>query len=91
MEDLIVIGGDISLLSIEDGDADLLLKCDGTEGVVMQYDSHPLYNGSYEITPSTETQTISIGNQIASRDITVNPIPSNYGLITWNGSVLTVS
>ena len=24
-------------------------------------------------------------------DVTVNPIPSNYGLITWDGSVLTVS
>lgn len=23
--------------------------------------------------------------------VTVNPIPSNYGLITWNGSILTVS
>ena len=24
-------------------------------------------------------------------DITVHPIPSNYGLVEWNGAVLTVS
>ena len=25
------------------------------------------------------------------KNIRINPIPSNYGLITWDGSVLTVS
>ena len=24
-------------------------------------------------------------------DVTIKPIPQNYGLITWNGSFLTVS
>ena len=51
----------------------------------------PTYTGSYEITPTQQTQTIPIGGLAASQDITVNPIPSNYGLITWNGSTLTVS
>lgn len=49
------------------------------------------YEGPYEITPTPETQTLEISGLTASRNITVNPIPSNYGLITWNGSVLTVS
>ena len=51
----------------------------------------PAYAGDYEITPTSETQTIPINGLLAARDITVNPIPSNYGLITWDGSTLTVS
>ena len=49
------------------------------------------FDGAYEITPKTETQTISIKGKTALEDIVVNPIPSNYGLITWDGSRLTVS
>ena len=50
-----------------------------------------IYEGSYEFTPTQEQQTIQIEGLIAAHDITVNPIPSNYGKITWNGSILTVS
>lgn len=49
------------------------------------------YTGEYEFTPSSETQEIQIEGEIATQNIIINPIPSNYGLITWNGSVLTVS
>ena len=49
------------------------------------------YTGAYTFTPTTSTQTIEIDGKTASQDITINPIPSNYGLITWNGSTLTVS
>ena len=35
-------------------------------------------NGTYDVSP------------YASVDVNV-PIPSNYGLITWNGSIITVS
>ena len=49
------------------------------------------YEGDYEFTPSSETQTIAIKNLMATDDIIINPIPNNYGLIGWNGSFLTVS
>lgn len=49
------------------------------------------YDGPYEFTPTEETQTIEIEERTARHDITINPIPSNYGLITWNGVTLTVS
>ena len=49
------------------------------------------FEGDYEYTPSEETQTIQIAGKTAAENITINPIPSNYGLITWNGAVLTVS
>lgn len=91
MNDTIVIGGEISLTSVMDGDGDLFLPCDGEEGTIIQYDSHSEYTGAYEVTPSSETQVLPTANRIAHQNIVVNPIPSNYGLITWNGSTLTVS
>lgn len=49
------------------------------------------YRGDYEYTPTHDTQTVQINGLLATQNITINPIPSNYGLITWSGSVLTVS
>lgn len=49
------------------------------------------YTGDYEFTPTRSTQVIEIANKKATADIIINPIPQNYGLVTWNGSVLTVS
>lgn len=51
----------------------------------------PSYEGEYEVTPSEGTQTLATDSLYMRGNITINPIPSNYGLITWNGSVLTVS
>ena len=55
---------------------------------VTQY---PDYSGAYEFTPTQETQTIPTDHTVLLNNITINPIPSNYGLITWNGATLTVS
>ena len=49
------------------------------------------YTGAYTATPSAETQTFPTRGKNMTEDFVVEPIPSNYGLITWNGSVLTVS
>lgn len=49
------------------------------------------YSGRTEFTPSDSTQVIEAAGLLFEEDITINPIPSNYGLITWNGSTLTVS
>ena len=49
------------------------------------------FTGDYNITPTAQRQTIPIIGKTARQNITVEPIPSNYGLITWNGSTLTVS
>lgn len=61
-------------------------SCDFGQGVI-QGD----YTGPYEVTPSEETQTLATAGKSLESNVTVNPIPSNYGLITWNGTVLTVS
>lgn len=49
------------------------------------------YAGPYEATPTREAQTFPTAGRRMASDFTVNPIPSNWGLITWNGSTLTVS
>ena len=54
-------------------------------------DSSRPYEGSYEITPSATAQVLPTASLRMTGDLTVNPIPSNYGLITWNGSTITVS
>ena len=51
----------------------------------------PVYQGATEITPTQETQVLETYGCIVPENITVNPIPQNYGLITWNGATLTVS
>ena len=49
------------------------------------------YEGPYEATPAATAQTFATTGKLMVREFTVNPIPSNWGLITWNGSTLTVS
>ena len=59
--------------------------------VVKEYVDVQTYTGEYEATPSAETQTLNTEGLRLTRNVTVNPIPQNYGLITYNGAVLTVS
>ena len=66
--------------------ASIGLGFDGTQVVNV-----PPYTGAYEVTPSPQTQTLSTNGKRMTDDVIVNPIPSNYGLITWDGSVITVS
>lgn len=49
------------------------------------------YTGEYSVTPSGDVQTLETNGLRMTDNITINPIPTNYGLITWNGSVITVS
>ena len=49
------------------------------------------YAGPYEFTPTEETQTVACAEKLTTDNIIINPIPTNYGRITWNGSVLTVT
>ena len=59
--------------------------------VARDYVERPAYEGSYEITPSAEAQVLPTNNLRMINDLTIKPIPQNYGLITWDGSTITVS
>lgn len=49
------------------------------------------YPGPYEVVPSDVVQTLQTRGLAMAQNVTVQPIPSNYGRITYNGSILTVS
>lgn len=50
-----------------------------------------VYDGDYEITPSDTVQVLATQDKKCTENIVINPIPSNYGLVTWNGAYLTIS
>ena len=60
-------------------------------GLAINVSTFPDYDGAYEFTPTDSEQTIAIENMVARQNIIINPIPNNWGRITWNGAVLTVS
>ena len=76
-----------------DGELSLNIPMDGEVGTVTKVVEHdlPVYTGETNITPSTSEQVLNTADKVVTRNIVINPIPSNYGLITWNGSTLTVS
>lgn len=77
---------------IRDGVPSLSVVGDGQAGTFTKVrEALPAYTGATTITPSGETQILNTADKSLYENITINPIPSNYGLITWNGSTLTVS
>lgn len=62
-----------------------------TIGAAYQMVDADTYTGPYEATPTQSEQVFQTNGKVLIENFTVNPIPSNYGLITWDGSVLTVS
>lgn len=51
----------------------------------------PAYSGEYSFTPSDNEQVAEVKEKWLTDNITIAPIPSNYGLITYNGTSITVS
>lgn len=51
----------------------------------------PIYRGAHTFTATDTEQTIPLANMSLLQDIVINPIPDNYGLITYDGTTLTVS
>ena len=60
-----------------------------SEAINVQF--YPEYQGEVTVTPTAETQILQTKDTALLSNITINPIPSNYGLIEYNGSVLRVS
>ena len=89
----VVLDGELSLDLHIDGDMSLDIPVDGEAGTVIKVTEHdlPVYSGQTEITPSEDTQVLQTADRTVLQNIIINPIPSNYGKITWNGSTLTVS
>ena len=58
---------------------------------VTKTEDHDYYEGATTFTPSDTVQVIQTKDLVLGDDITIEPIPSNYGRIEWNGAYLTVS
>lgn len=88
----VVLDGELSLLVSGQADCELLIPESGESGVFMALrEAYPVYDGPMEITPTRQTQVLNTTLKSLIGDIVVKPIPPEYGLITWNGSTLTVS
>lgn len=59
--------------------------------VARDYVERDPYTGDYSITPSGEAQTLQTNGLRMTDNITIEPIPSNYGLITQVGGGIRVS
>lgn len=83
-----ILNGDMNISVMLDGDMTATQSLDGELGVitVIHSGSLPWYTGATEITPTEEVQVLSTREKSVLSDITINPIPSNYGLVTWSGS-----
>lgn len=90
MNTTVVLGGQTNLITKIDGTISLSNLIDGQTaqylGGMVQLEDN------VEVTPSAEERVIepSIG-YVGLKSVTVKPIPSNYGLITWNGLGIRVS
>lgn len=51
----------------------------------------PEYEGEYIVTPTEEEQVLQTNGRYTTQNIVVHAIPRNYGLITYDGSIITVS
>lgn len=54
-------------------------------------DPDPPYEGPYTVTPSAQRQTLVTRGYAMTGNVIIEPIPQNYGLVTYNGRILTIS
>ena len=49
------------------------------------------YEGPYTVTPTQSRQTLATSGYAMTGNVIIEPIPQNYGLVTYNGSIITIS
>ena len=73
-------------LHVTGGSPPIPLGVSGGGGALL-----PAYEGPYEVEPQRSAVVLDTEGKRMTADVTVAAIPSNYGLIEWNGSTLRVS
>lgn len=89
--ELYAFDGELIEAQVFDGDLQSSNEFDGEYGDYMPVSHQDVYEGETEITPSEEDQILQTDGKMVPTNITIHAIPSNYGLITWDGHKLTVS
>lgn len=86
--DTVVLAGDVNLVKRIDGSVGLETTVDGQTATYIG-------GGALQektVAPTAEEQLVlPDAGYTGMRSVVVQAIPNNYGLITWNGSFLTVS
>ena len=59
--------------------------------IAREYVDREPFTGEYTVVPTTEQQILQTKNLRMTDNVVVEAIPENYGLITWDGSTITVS
>ena len=85
----------VALHVAEADGASLHIGGDDTESLhigaeIYNVESEP-YEGEYQVTPSQSEQVLETADKLLRENVVVAPIPYYYGLITYNGSIITVS
>lgn len=62
-----------------------------SEYIPVRVSDAPAYDGPYEVSAASWAQVLPTAGHVMTGNLTVRPVPSNYGLISWDGSTLTVS
>lgn len=91
MFDTVVLDGDCRLDLVQNVSTNLSIPIDGQCGIVTQIRVADYYTGETTVTPSANEQRLATTGLLVPTDIIINPIPNNYGLISWDGATLTVS
>lgn len=91
MSETVVLDGELSLRITEGAELSLLIPSAAEVGIVTAFREYPEYEGPLEFVPTEEAQTIPAAAHAFMHDIIIDPIPSNYGRIDWDGAALTVS
>lgn len=72
-------------------DDDVGIEWGSDEYIPYRVTELPDWEGPYEVTPSDSEQVLEVDGHAMRGNLVVQPIPSNWGRITWDGSTLTVS
>lgn len=82
------------ILRLED-DAGFTLTIDDSVDMTLTLQNYgwevPTYEGETIFIPKQEERIVLTKNKMMLDNITIRPIPENYGLITYNGGIITVS
>ena len=67
------------------------LAVDVSEDLALSIGGERHYSGPTDIVPDGYVHILPTAGRVATENIVIEPIPSNYGLVEWNGSFLRVS
>ena len=91
MDIVIEVDGEQYLTTEVEAKCELDNQIDGEPKVLETIHDGVYYRGPVTVTPSSEQQVLETSQLMLAENITIEPIPSNYGLITWDGHKLTIS